>query len=114
MYINARVKGRVMRVLSDEAKAWEKDIIYHARAWKGRTGWSEQEKKTIVRLWFFWPDQRRRDTHNTLKLLLDGLVKAGIYTDDKLALPQVMDYEIDRHRPRVEIEFEVTEHVDAG
>jgi len=64
------------------------------------------DSKTIVRLWFYYPDRRRRDAHNGLKILMDAFEDAGIYTDDRYALPRIMDYAIDREDPRLEIEFE--------
>lgn len=63
-------------------------------------------EKVILRLWFFLNDNRRKDTHNTLKLLLDAL-EGVIYEDDRYCLPQVIDFEIDRTNPRIEIEVEL-------
>lgn len=106
MYINANVKGRRMKILKPQAKAWVEDAIYRARHWQQDNAWSTAKGKVIVRLWFHFPDKRRRDTHNGLKLLLDALEDAGIYEDDKLALPQIMDFQYDKQNPRIEIEFE--------
>lgn len=103
-YSNAYHKGRRMRVLTPEANSWATAAKMHVAIWIAKTKWETRNRKTIVNLWYYWPDARRRDTHNTLKLLLDTLEAAGIYTDDKLALPRIMDYEIDRKNPRVEIE----------
>lgn len=106
MYVNAYIKGRRMRVLKPEAKAWFEDATYRACNWINDNHWSTATGKVIVRLWYFFPDKRRRDTHNGLKGLLDALEDAGVYVDDKLALPRVMDWEVDRANPRIEIEFE--------
>lgn len=108
-YHNAMIKGRRMKVLTLDAAKWEHDAIMIAKNWIQKSKWLTADSKVVVRLWYFYPDRRRRDAHNTLKLLLDALEKAGIYTDDKLALPQIIDFEIDRANPRVEIEFEVME-----
>ena len=105
-YKNARTGRRTRRVLTPEAKQWETDIQTLATIWRASTRWKTANRKVVVRLWYFWPDARKRDTHNTLKLLLDAFEKAGIYTNDQLALPRIMDYEIDRKNPRVEVEFE--------
>jgi Endodeoxyribonuclease RusA. len=107
MYRNARVGRRSVRVLSREAEQWANDIIVLASSWRARNKWQTAKRKTIVRLWYFWPDLRQRDTHNTLKLMLDCFEDALIYSNDKYALPQVMDYDVDRENPRVEVEFEV-------
>jgi len=61
-------------------------------------------EQVIVRLWYYWPDRRRRDAQNN-KLLFDAL-EGVIYEDDKDVLPQVMAAEVDRENPRVEIEVE--------
>lgn len=104
-YRNAVVRGRRMRVLSNVAKDFAEDIVYHAIVWKAREKWTTAPGQVIARLWYYWPDKRRRDTHNTFKLLFDCLEDAGIYKDDKDVLPQVMAIDVDRERPRVEIEF---------
>lgn len=54
---------------------------------------------------YFFPDARRRDTHNTFKILFDAIERGGLYKDDKDILPRVMDFEIDRENPRVELKF---------
>lgn len=110
MYNNAYIKGRRMRVLNDDAKAWFEDTTYRAIQWRTSNKWPTANGKVIVRLWFYFPDKRRRDTHNALKALLDALEDARIYEDDKLALPQIMDYQVDRQNPRIEIELEVSKH----
>lgn len=106
MYNNAYIKGRRMKVLKASAKAWFEDTTYRAIQWRLDNKWSTASEKVIVRLWFFFPDKRRRDTHNALKALLDALEDGGIYKDDKTALPQIMDFQVDRNNPRIEIEFE--------
>lgn len=106
MYVNAYHGKRARRVLTPTAEAWKTEIIVRANMWKKRNNWNTANDKTIVRLWFYWPDKRKRDTHNTLKLLLDCFEDALIYYNDKYALPQIMDYDVDRENPRVEVEFE--------
>lgn len=106
MYVNANVNGRRMKILKPQAKAWLEDTVYRALQWRQENNWPTASGKVIVRLWFFFPDKRRRDTHNGLKVLLDALENGGIYEDDKLALPQIMDFQHDKSNPRIEIEFE--------
>lgn len=106
MYKNAVQGKRRMRVMTDVAQAWYDETFLRANHWRLRNKWSTASDKVIVRLWFFFPDKRRRDTHNALKALLDALEDAKIYEDDKNALPRIMDWEIDRENPRIEIEFE--------
>lgn len=109
MYKAIRIKGHASRALTDEAKVWMTDIIIQTIAWKNKTKWKTAEGKVFIRLWYYFPDHRKRDTHNTLKLLLDCFEDAGIYSNDRYALPQIMDFEIDKANPRVEIQFEVKE-----
>lgn len=96
-----------MKILKPKAQAWFDETTLLANLWRTKNNWPTAKGKVIVRLWYFFPDARRRDTHNTLKALLDALENGLIYEDDKLALPRIMDYEIDRKNPRIEIEFEV-------
>lgn len=106
MYINGRIGHRLSRILSKSAKMWVDESVLRANVWKGQNKWETSHYKTIVRLWYYFPDYRRRDTHNTLKILMDALEQAQIYADDRYAMPHIMDYEIDKGNPRVEIEFE--------
>lgn len=107
MYNNAYIKGRRMKVLKASAKEWFDDATYRAIQWRLSNEWPTASGKVVARIWFYFPDKRRRDTHNALKALLDALEDGGIYEDDKLALPQIMDYEVDRINPRIEIELEL-------
>ena len=66
--------------------------------------WTTARGKVILNLYYYFPDQRKRDTHNTLKLMLDGLEDAGLYENDYYALPRVINFWIDKKNPRVEIE----------
>lgn len=107
MYRNARIGNRTIRILSPAAKAWYEESILVASIWRKKQKWTTAQNKTIVYLWYYFPDKRKRDTHNTIKLLLDCLQDALIFTDDRYAIPRIMDYEIDKLSPRVEIEFEI-------
>jgi hypothetical protein len=42
-----------------------------------------------------------------LKILLDVLERGGIYSNDKYALPRIMDFVLDKSHPRIEIFFYV-------
>lgn len=107
MYVNAYHGKRARRVLTPIAEAWKVEIIVRTNTWRKQNNWNTANDKTIVRFWFYWPDKRKRDTHNMLKLLLDCFEDALIYSNDKYALPQIMDYDVDQDNPRVEVEFEV-------
>jgi crossover junction endodeoxyribonuclease RusA len=106
MYQNARIGRRLIKVMKPKAKEWFEEAALQALLWRSKNKWPTTSGKVIVRLWYFFPDNKRRDTHNTLKALLDALESGGIYADDKTALPRIMDYEVDKKNPRIEIEFE--------
>jgi crossover junction endodeoxyribonuclease RusA len=106
MYVNGRIGHRLTRILSKSAKSWFDETVVKTTIWRKEANWETSQYKTIVKLWYYFPDHRRRDTHNTLKILMDALESAQIYVDDKWAMPQIMDFEIDRMNPRVEMEFE--------
>lgn len=66
--------------------------------------WIKQNKATwyYIDLVFFMPDQRIRDSHNLLKLLLD-VMQGPIYDNDYYALPRIQSVEYDNTNPRIEI-----------
>lgn len=67
-------------------------------------GWrATTEGKVVVELTYYWPDRRRRDTHNGIKELMDLLQVAGAFADDCQALAVERDFCVDPDRPRVEI-----------
>lgn len=107
MYVITKVKGKVIKVYNKKANNWYEESLYKINLYKQRSKWKLIDDKVIVNLNFYYPDRRRRDSHNMLKILLDVFEEAGIYTDDKLALPRIINYEIDKNQPRVEIEFEL-------
>lgn len=61
------------------------------------------DRKVILRVWIYWNDARSKDCHNTDKAWADAL-EGIIYDDDSQALIQYQDFQIDRLRPRIEIE----------
>lgn len=105
LYHNALINGRRMRVLNKKGKLWREDARLMAMIWAKRNRWTKSDGKVVMRLWFYYPDKRRRDSHNFLKLIADSL-EGILYEDDKMLLPQIIDFEVDRERPRVEIELE--------
>ncbi|SFU81793.1 RusA family crossover junction endodeoxyribonuclease [Alicyclobacillus macrosporangiidus] len=98
--------GRRMRVLTREAERFREEAAWLAKAWAMQTGWSMPPPRTKVylRLWYFWPDWRRADANNREKVLLDAL-EGVLYPDDRWVLVWEMDFDVDRERPRVEIEI---------
>lgn len=64
-------------------------------------------KKSIVKLTYYFKDNRRRDPDNySGKMLLDGLVRAGIIEDDSFSnIYLVLSGKHDKQNPRTEIEI---------
>jgi crossover junction endodeoxyribonuclease RusA len=106
MYRNAKVNGRTIKILTPNAKLWLKENDVKIQQFIKDSGWIKAEGKVIVYLWFFFKDSRKRDTHNCLKILMDLMEECGIYSNDMYALPRIIDFEIDRSFPRVEIKLE--------
>lgn len=106
MYRLRRVGRRHVPVLSDEARRWMESARVHALNAAGRN-WRRRRRgeKVIVRLWFYWPDGQRRDTHNMLKAIMDAW-EGVLYDDDKDGLPRIMDYDVDPDNPRIVVEVE--------
>ena len=70
--------------------------------------WDLFKEKAVVTLTYYFPDKRRRDSDNYAgKLILDGLVRAGIIEDDSFDNVQlVLRGGYDKENPRTEIEVE--------
>lgn len=94
------------RIMTPKAKwwmtnaKWQLKIIAKTERWRMVEG-----RKVIAKIWVYWPDNRKRDTHNLHKALLDA-AEGIIYDNDRWALARDMDFSVDRERPRVEMEFE--------
>lgn len=64
-------------------------------------------EKAIVRITYFFPDNRRRDLDNySGKMLLDPLVKEGVIVDDSFQhIKLLLEAYVDKSNPRTEIEI---------
>lgn len=66
-----------------------------------------------VRLEFYFPDSRRRDPDNYLKVMLDALVRNGYLTDDSPDYCKAEAvFRTDKNNPRTEIHIEPMESED--
>lgn len=98
-------KPYTSRVPSAKTRAWRDEAWWLIKRevvckhWRTITG-----AKVVVELTYYWPDRRRRDTHNRIKEIMDALTVAGVFADDCQALARERDYRIDRDRPRVEVQ----------
>ena len=92
------------QVPTGQTMAWRAAAYHAARQAIVATHWRPiAEGKVVVELTYFWPDRRRRDTHNRIKELMDALQVAGAFANDCQALAREQDFRIDAERPRVEI-----------
>jgi len=91
------------RVLSRDAKDFMREAALKAKiAAKGVNWRIENGRKVVILLYFYFPNKRKKDTHNTLKVLMDAF-QGILYEDDYWALPRIMDFEIDRDNPRLDL-----------
>ena len=94
------------RIKTKQAREFEDEI---AEIMSGVDFKFPDKTKIVCDMTYYFPDNRRRDTHNTIKLLADSIERGGLYSDDRYVLPRVIDWYIDRDRPRVELEFYLKE-----
>lgn len=97
--------GRKYR--TTQAKNYCDEVIYIVRniMHKQKFKKFEDGKKIVCEMIYYFPDARRRDSHNTFKILLDAIEEAGLYTDDRYILIHVKDIAVDKKNPRVELTF---------
>lgn len=102
-YIQVRFGKRLARVLSGKAKKWKETAAQIAKIEIIDQKWKLSEKEKIVmEMNIFWPDNRKHDPDNTLKLTQDSL-NGLVYVDDRFVLPRVLDFSVDRLKPRLEL-----------
>ncbi len=100
VYRNVRIN---CRIITSEGKAWQERAQGIASRAAHNQHWIlSKNEKLVMELTFFWPDARKRDCDNSLKLLGDTL-EGILYENDKWLLPRVLDFSIDRESPRVQI-----------
>lgn len=92
------------RIMSHEAKLYQEDCKIAALAAKSH-GWRWHGSWLRVRIKLYFPDKRRRDTHNHPKVLLDGIAD-GLGVDDRWMLISEEIPSLDRKDPRVEVTIE--------
>lgn len=55
-------------------------------------------------LYLYFPDKRRRDSHNSIEILMDTL-QGTLFRDDYYVLPRIQEVNLDRENPRMEVVF---------
>jgi len=107
MYVTAKIRGRNIRVLRKHANDWFNEALEKVRQYIIEEKWEMKSQKIILEIYLYYPNLKTRDSHNMLKILLDVLERGGIYSNDKYALPRIMDFTLDKSHPRIEIFFSV-------
>lgn len=64
--------------------------------------------KIRMDMWFYFPDARKRDTHNTFKIPMDAM-EGIVYVNDYWILPNIVDFGIDRINPRLDLQLYIIE-----
>ena len=100
MYQNA---GRGRRLTTSAVKYIKTAQDIAKKAVKEQ-GWQKDKDKVwyVMDLYFYFPDKRVRDSHNTLKILTDCL-EGLLFKNDYFLLPRIQTVVLDRDNPRVEI-----------
>lgn len=93
------------RAMDAKARAWFTEarlllcVQVREQRWKMTSAtWLYADMK------FYMPDLRRRDSHNTIKILLD-VMEGFVYENDFYVMPRIQLVGHDKENPRVEIEF---------
>lgn len=103
----ASVNGRTIpvgnrQILSPEyRKALTDARLLVAKQWRG-PAWTSEASLTIR---FYWPDARRRDETNYVKLLEDALMPRAVVDDAQITDTRTIRAGVDPRRPRAELEL---------
>lgn len=103
IYYNTRGGGKRLTALAERYMAQVKAL---ARQAMENQDWQKTRKDEWVYmdLAFYFPDKRVRDSHNCLKILLDGL-EGIVFSNDYSVMPIIKLVELDRANPRTVIRF---------
>jgi crossover junction endodeoxyribonuclease RusA len=100
-YVNTRYGGKR---LNKEAQ----QFVYNTQIIAGKMikeqNWQEDRQCVwyYMDLYFYFPNRRKRDSHNCLKVLLDTLENV-VYPNDYYVLPRIQKVELDVNNPRLEV-----------
>lgn len=95
LYVNARGKGRI---LSKQGREYKQDA--HTRALLARLPFLHGDVTLCMTVYF--PNRRRRDLSNTLKVVEDSL-RGVAFGDDSQVARIVLQREFDAANPRAEV-----------
>lgn len=93
------------RITTSDGQKWRQNVRNIASKAIPLQRWEKTvEEKLVAEITIFWPNRRKRDVENVGKLLWDAL-EGVVYDNDRWLLPRYMNFEVDKHNPRVEIVF---------
>lgn len=101
MYYNTRRGGKRLTPKAEQYFAEARALInaaIHDQLWVT----TPKGVWLYVDMVFYFKDRKVRDSHNTLKLLLD-VMQGVVYENDYNVMPRIMGVELDRENPRVEV-----------
>lgn len=95
--------GRGKR-LTKEATKYIGVVQENAKREVKRTKWKKDTEGVwyVLDLYYYFPDKKVRDSHNTLKILTDAL-EGLLFGNDYFVLPRIHWVKLDRKYPRLEI-----------
>ena len=99
-------KAYIRQVKTIAAEHWIRQARFTAMGATKVCLWTipPADQKIVMEVRIFWPDRRRRDPDNLLKLTQDSLTGI-VWHDDKMVLPRVMDFKPAQDDPRVELKI---------
>ena len=94
------------RRLTTQARNYIKTSQDICKAEIKRTKWKRDVEHVwyVMDMYFYFPDQRVRDSHNCIKLLVDCL-EGLLFENDYFILPRIQYVCLDRENPRLEIVY---------
>lgn len=103
MYMNTYGGGKR---LTPKAEAWVKFARRLTNEAVQKSKWNMERKGywLVCEMVFWFPDKRKRDSHNSFKCMFDAL-EGIVYENDQYVLPRVMHCGLDRDNPRIELRF---------
>ena len=95
--------GRGRRLTKDATK-YIKVVQEEAKRAIKQRKWKKDNPAVwyVMDLYYYFPDKKVRDSHNTLKILTDAL-EGLVFPNDYFVLPRIQYVTLDRKNPRLEL-----------
>ena len=90
------MKGKTKKYIADIRDYVDKEM--DAQKWK-------HDKDNVwyyLDMYLYFPDKKRRDSHNSIEILMDTL-ETVLFKDDYFIMPRIQSVELDRKNPRLEL-----------